>query len=142
MAGTVGGVVRTAFRARWLPRHVLALVLIATLILLGRWQWDVSSSERGSLQNTLYAFQWWAMALMVCYGWWRLLRDDTYGRPEPVTVRLSSEEQQWTDGASWEVFEAGDPRFEPLAADPESERELADYNEYLSKLNARSERAL
>ena len=60
---TVDTVVRTAFRLRWLPRHVLALVLIAALILLGRWQWDVSESPRGGLQNLLYAFQWWAMAV-------------------------------------------------------------------------------
>ncbi len=62
---------------------MLALVLIAALILLGRWQWDVSESSRGGLQNLLYAFQWWAMAAMVVYGWWRLLRDDAYGRPQP-----------------------------------------------------------
>ena len=52
------------------------LVLVAVLSLLGRWQWDVSQSARGGLQNFLYAFQWWFIAMMVIYGWWRLLHDE------------------------------------------------------------------
>ena len=119
---------------RWLPRHVLALALIAALILLGRWQWDVSESARGDLQNLLYAFQWWAMALMVGYGWWRLLRDDAYGRPAVGTARVA-------DGGSW--AEDG-PAFASAATsepEPEPDPELDDYNDYLSRLNARSESA-
>jgi DNA-binding transcriptional regulator of glucitol operon len=122
---------------------VLALVLIAALILLGRWQWDVSESQRGSLQNLLYAFQWWAMALMVGYGWWRLLRDDAYGRPEPklTTVRAVLN----TDDAGWQSLglgAAGALSAEAQTAqDRESDPELADYNDYLSRLNARAERA-
>ena len=144
-AGTVDTVVRTAFRLRWWPRHVLALVLIAALILLGRWQWDVSESSRGGLQNLLYAFQWWAMAAMVVYGWWRLLRDDAYGRPParitPPRAVLSASE------ATWNFDEFGAPdAFASLTAQTADDRdpdpELAEYNDYLTKLNARSERAL
>jgi DNA-binding transcriptional regulator of glucitol operon len=141
--GTVDGVVRTAFRARWLPRHVLALLLIATLILLGRWQWDVSESQRGSLQNLLYAFQWWAMALMVGYGWWRLLRDDAHGRPAPKLTTVKAVLN--ADDAGWPSFgldSVGALSEEAQAAeDRESDPELADYNDYLSRLNARAERA-
>lgn len=140
------GVLRTAFRPRWLPRHVLATLLIAALAFLGRWQWDVSSSERGSLQNVLYAFQWWAMAIMVGYAWWRLLRDDTYGRPAPKAKATSA--RTIADDATWAV---GDPQPTTLsdaqallteaAAERESDPELDDYNRYLSWLNTRSERA-
>jgi DNA-binding transcriptional regulator of glucitol operon len=147
MAGTVDGVLRTACRPRWLLRHVLALVLIAALILLGRWQWDVSNSPRGSLQNLLYAFQWWAMAMMVGYGWWRLLRDDAYGRPSvPVTTAravLMADDASWEslalDPTSVRNFQAGGAA--PTAQEREADPELADYNDYLSRLNARAERA-
>jgi len=136
-------VVRTAFRLRWLPRHVLALVLIAALILLGRWQWDVSESQRGGLQNLLYAFQWWTMAAMVVYGWWRLLRDDAYGRPPaqatPARAALSG-------GTEWDFPQFGEvDAFASLRAQTADDRdpdpELAEYNDYLARLNARSERA-
>lgn len=137
-------VVRTAFRLRWLPRHVLALILIAALILLGRWQWDVSESPRGGLQNLLYAFQWWAMAGMVVYGWWRLLRDDAYGRPA-ARVTPSRASLVSADG-DWEFPEFGQPdAFASLtpqtAHDRDPDPELAEYNDYLTRLNARSERA-
>jgi hypothetical protein len=141
VARTVDTVVRTAFRLRWLPRHVLAVVLIIALCLLGRWQWDVSESSRGGLQNLLYAFQWWAMALMVIYGWWRLLRDDAYGRP--VAGLTTAPRLTTADDAAWDsgdmfasmTFAAQD------AEDRESDPELAEYNEYLSRLHARSQRA-
>jgi DNA-binding transcriptional regulator of glucitol operon len=148
-------VLRTAFRARWLPRHVIALLAISGLVLLGRWQWDVSESERGGLQNLLYALQWWAMALMVGYGWWRLLTDDAHG----VTARRSvaAATGSWTTGtttetavqtaaddASWASYDrSGSDQLGAgsTAEDAESDRELEDYNRYLSWLNTRSERA-
>jgi DNA-binding transcriptional regulator of glucitol operon len=128
-------VLRTALRVRWLPRHVLALALIAALIMLGRWQWDVSESARGDIQNLLYAFQWWAMSLMVGYGWWRLLRDDAYGRPVAATAPVA-------DNASWDA-EARSPlgRGAGSAPEPDPDPELDDYNDYLSRLNASSEGA-
>lgn len=144
VAGTVDIVLRTAFRLRWLPRHALAIVLIAALILLGRWQWDVSESSRGTLQNLLYAFQWWAMALMVVYGWWRLLRDDAYGRPQaqiaPARGVLGAAEA----GREYRDFGALDAIASLTAQtddDREPDPELAEYNDYLARLNTRAERA-
>lgn len=123
---------RTAFRARWLPRHALALIVIAALSLLGRWQWDVSYSERGSLQNLLYAFQWWVMAAMVGYAWWRLLHDDAHGRTRPAVKALPT-----ADDAAWPT----PPASMPANATLEPDDELDEYNAYLAQLNARSERA-
>jgi DNA-binding transcriptional regulator of glucitol operon len=141
VAGTVDTVVRTAFRLRWLPRHVLAVALIIALCLLGRWQWDVSESSRGGLQNLLYAFQWWAMALMVIYGWWRLLRDDAYGRP--VAGLMTVARLTTADDEAWDSRDMFAPMTfaEQDADDLESDPELAEYNQYLSRLNARSQRA-
>jgi hypothetical protein len=141
VAGTVDLVLRTALRPRWLPRHVLALVLLAALILLGRWQWDVSESSRGGLQNLLYAFQWWAMAAMVVYGWWRLLRDDVYGRP--VAGRTTAPRLTTADDEAWDSRDmfATMTFDEQDADDRESDPELAKYNEYLSRLNARSKQS-
>src|SRR5579875_2151265 len=84
--GSVRSVLQTALRPRWWPRHLLLVVIVAGFCFLGHWQWDVSVSPRGSLQNTLYAFQWWAMALIVIYGWWRLLYEEAHPerRPRPA----------------------------------------------------------
>jgi DNA-binding transcriptional regulator of glucitol operon len=117
-----------------LPRHVLAVIVIAALSLLGRWQWDVSYSERGSLQNLLYAFQWWVMAAMVGYAWWRLLHDDAHGRTPHIAVKTTTT----ADDAAW-------PTTDPAASMPanttlEPDDELDEYNAYLAQLNARSER--
>ena len=120
---------------------MLALILIAALTLLGRWQWDVSQSQRGTLQNLLYAFQWWTMAAMVIYGWWRLLRDDVYGRP---TAGLTTARPlMTTDDKSWDTFDTSTPAITAAQEqdDHEPDPELAEYNNYLSRLNARSERA-
>jgi len=132
---TVDGVLRTAFRARWLPRHVLAVIVIAALSLLGRWQWDVSYSERGSLQNLLYAFQWWVMAAMVGYAWWRLLHDDAHGRTPHIAVKTTTT----ADDAAWPTPNAAASM--PANTTLEPDDELDEYNAYLAQLNARSERA-
>ncbi|HEY8729370.1 MAG TPA: hypothetical protein VIL94_07280 [Acidothermaceae bacterium] len=126
---------RTAFRARWLPRHALAVVLIAALSLLGRWQWDVSYSERGSLQNLLYAFQWWVMAAMVGYAWWRLLHDEAHGR----TPRIATTKAAIADDAAWPTANAAASM--PANTTLEPDDELDEYNAYLAQLNARSEGA-
>ena len=52
----------------------LSLALIVTMVLLCRWQLDVSNSKHFNLQNFGYAFQWWAFSLFVVWMWvgWRL----------------------------------------------------------------------
>lgn len=141
-AGTVDAVVRMAFTLRWLPRHLAMLVIVVSFSLLGRWQWDVSNSARGGLQNLLYAFQWWAMAAMVIYGWWRLLRDAVHGRPVPKRPPAAV-----SDAESWAVparARASSGLVEAQLADDrpdETDEELARYNEYLAALNRRAQSA-
>lgn len=155
-------VVRTAFRLRWLPRHLLMIVAVAVLSLLGRWQWDVSESQRGGLQNLLYAFQWWVVAAMVIYGWWRLLHDDAHPRPREenlsATASVAGPAGAGTTGTgddeswAWQPATARDPASANAAGaanaadaadrsiDGEADPELTEYNEYLTWLNNRAER--
>lgn len=141
-------VFRMALRARWLPRHLAMLVIVTAFSLLGRWQWDVSESQRGGLQNFLYAFQWWFMAGMVIYGWWRLLHDDVHGRrhADPVAATPTGPSLVTADdGAAWPAIARRVSTAELIdaqlaaAEDDDTDEELARYNEYLASLNRRSE---
>jgi hypothetical protein len=67
--------VRTLLMPKWLAGHVLVLVLCVTMVLLGRWQLDVSNSKHFDLQNFGYAFQWWAFTIFALVMWIRVLRD-------------------------------------------------------------------
>jgi hypothetical protein len=131
------------------------LVVVAVLSLLGRWQWDVSQSSHGGLQNFLYAFQWWFMAAMVIYGWWRLLRDDAHPHTRPKPDLVPAPAGEWLGdpraafGDAGGTGQAGDPSSAgdlaaatdatTFAADDDDE-ELAAYNEYLARLNDRARR--
>jgi DNA-binding transcriptional regulator of glucitol operon len=59
----------------WVALHVAALALVVTMVLLGRWQLDVSNSKHFSLQNFGYALQWWAFSAFVIGMWVRIVRD-------------------------------------------------------------------
>jgi hypothetical protein len=140
-------VLRTALRLRWYPRHLLALVLIAGMILLGRWQWDVAQSQRGGLQNLLYSFQWWALGLVILYGWWRLLRDDTYGRPAAGAAERAAAaptpaliDDDWTPVGTSSA-ELINLQLATTEEPDDTDDEMAAYNKYLEKLNARSQRS-
>jgi DNA-binding transcriptional regulator of glucitol operon len=128
-----------AFTLRWLPRHLAMLIIVAAFSLLGRWQWDVSNSARGGLQNLLYALQWWTMAAIIIYGWWRLLHDAVHGRPTPK-LPVATGASAWPHHRplpSSELIDAQLANEEP----DETDEELARYNEYLASLNRRAENA-
>ena len=130
------------------------LILVAALSLLGRWQWDVSQSQRGGLQNLLYAFQWWFMAGMVIYGWARLLHDEAHPKAtteapargeSPAAEGLSKAlagEEPWTyRTATSDLIDAQLAVADDGAKAGETDEELVEYNQYLAFLNARAERA-
>ncbi|MDP9093245.1 MAG: hypothetical protein M3N95_09975 [Actinomycetota bacterium] len=66
---------RFAVSPGWLVGHLVSLALIVTMVLLGRWQLDVSNSKHFSVQNFGYALQWWAFSTFVAVMWARVLRD-------------------------------------------------------------------
>lgn len=123
LAGNVQGpttslerVIRVLLSPRWLARHVLLAVALATCFLFGRWQLG-RAVDRHSVLNWSYAIEWTLFGLfaIVCWGWY--LRDDLRGdtRPEeplePVYL----------------------PQAEPVTA--EEDPELAEYNRYLASLH-------
>jgi DNA-binding transcriptional regulator of glucitol operon len=128
-----------AFTLRWLPRHLAMLIIVAAFSLLGRWQWDVSNSARGGLQNLLYALQWWTMAAIIIYGWWRLLHDAVHGRPEPK-LPVATGASAWPHHRPLPSSELIDAQLANEELD-ETDEELARYNEYLASLNRRAENA-
>jgi hypothetical protein len=71
---------------RWLLGHLVVLAAVITMILLGRWQLEVSNRRHFDLQNSAYSVQWWAFALFALFFWGRIIRDHARrvaGEPEP-----------------------------------------------------------
>jgi hypothetical protein len=66
---------RILLSPRWLALHAVVLALSVTMVLLGRWQLDVSNSKHFDLQNFGYAFQWWAFTAFGLVMWIRVMRD-------------------------------------------------------------------
>lgn len=68
---------RFALHGRWVPWHVMCIVLISLLIAAGVWQWNVAFDdvEGINMRNLVYAIQWWIFAAFGCWFWWRFLRD-------------------------------------------------------------------
>ncbi len=79
---------RTFFAPRWLGLHVFILVISVAMVLLGRWQLDVSNSKHFDLQNFGYAFQWWAFSLFALLLWVRIIRDARRPPNERITNRI------------------------------------------------------
>jgi DNA-binding transcriptional regulator of glucitol operon len=75
---------RVLFTPAWLGRHLALVCCLITFSILGRWQWDVSRSPTGTLQNTLYAFQWWSFGLVFIYGWWWMIRHELREQRAPA----------------------------------------------------------
>jgi hypothetical protein len=68
------GVVRTFLRRRWLAFHVIVLALVTTMVLLGRWQLDVSNSKHFDWQNFGYSIQWWLFSAFGLFVWVRVMQ--------------------------------------------------------------------
>jgi hypothetical protein len=112
-------VYKFALRPRWLVLHVLVLAAVVTMVLLGRWQLEVSNRHGFRLQNSAYSVQWWAFALFAIFFWYRILRDQARrddAKPKPVVEPVAY---------------VGYVRPETAV---EFDAENASYNEYLARL--------
>ena len=121
---------------RWLALHVVALALVVTMVLLGRWQLDVSNAKHFNLQNFGYALQWWAFSAFVLLMWARVVRDARGRGPAHGS----------SAGTASQDAESGSGDEEPVAyrryVMPESatapavatDAEHAAYNAYLAQL--------
>jgi DNA-binding transcriptional regulator of glucitol operon len=138
---TVVGVwrrVRNATSPGWVFVHLLTVALVVTMVLLGRWQLNVSNSKHFNLQNFGYALQWWAFSAFVLVMWVRVVRDGGLHDPDAgVPVAENAE------GAPGEPEAVQYRRYVmPSVADaaPSNDPTLGAYNDYLARLAADDER--
>ena len=81
--------VRKFLSPRWLALHGVVLASSVAMVLLGRWQLDVSNSKDFSLQNFGYALQWWTFTVFLIFFWLRLMRDaQRPPLPDPASGQL------------------------------------------------------
>jgi DNA-binding transcriptional regulator of glucitol operon len=140
----VSGRVRTYLTPGWLAFHLAVLAAVVTMVLLGRWQLDVSDSKHFSLQNFAYALQWWLFSAFALGMWVRVIRD------RGVTGATGTARTDAADGPAAQQAEAADAAHThvpyrryvmPSSSDaaPVDDPEIAAYNDYLARL-AKGER--
>lgn len=123
--------VRQFLAPKWLFGHLAVVIVAITMILLGRWQLDVSNSKHFDLQNFGYALQWWAFCLFALGFWAKILHDQAKRRgaspaSQPVPPPATSPEP-----AAYRRYVM------PTAAAEETDPEIARYNAYLAALAER-----
>jgi DNA-binding transcriptional regulator of glucitol operon len=114
---------------RWLAVHLVVLAAFVTMVLLGRWQLDVSNTKHFSLQNFAYALQWWAFALFALLMWARVLRDTagpSAGRAEVDATRPHPEVETVVTYR----------RYVPVRPTEDLDPHRGAYNQYLADLAA------
>jgi DNA-binding transcriptional regulator of glucitol operon len=118
----------------WWGRHLLAVVLVVVLSLLGRWQWSRAMASTGSLQNLLYAIEWWVFAGLVILGWALMARDEVRG------VDRRSARVESADLPAFAAAPAQESGAASVADAAAADDELATYNAYLAWLAAHPRR--
>jgi DNA-binding transcriptional regulator of glucitol operon len=141
--GRVSRSYRFAGSPRWVAGHVLVLAVMVTMVLLGRWQLDVSDAKGFSLQNFGYALQWWAFSLFGGGLWLKIVRDNA-GRPGAASTSTSlGDAAPSADGAAG-AQRAPEPIIYRRYVMPDSTQQpdtrddplLSEYNDYLAALAA------
>lgn len=134
---------RFALSPGWLVVHLTTIALVVAMVLLGRWQLNVSDAKHFSLQNFGYAVQWWAFSLFVLTMWARILRDT--GRRSSATAAGDAYRAGRTPG-----LEPHPDPDQPVAyrryvmpqsgagPAPAGDSEHAAYNDYLARLDTDS----
>jgi DNA-binding transcriptional regulator of glucitol operon len=77
----VGRSARMLLTPGWICLHVLLIAAVVAMVLLGRWQLQVSDRKHFDAQNFGYVLQWWAFAGFSLAIWLRVMRDRL--RPPP-----------------------------------------------------------
>lgn len=106
----------------WLALHLAAVVVVAGLVELGRWQWH-RALETHRFQNYSYAFEWWLFAAFAVFLWVKTMADSLEDAEEPA-------------GPPAEV--APLVVLAPTVVD-DDDPELAAYNRRLAALHARDQ---
>lgn len=134
---------------KWLLLHALTIAACLTMLLLGRWQWDVAHRHHGDIRYYAYAFQWWAFVGFALLMWYRVILDYLRAGRRPA-----SQAGQPANQAGQPANQAGQPATQPMRSDqPPASRYLAytppavpttaerdperlRFNAYLARLNA------
>lgn len=67
---------RYILQPRWIPWHVLCVVVTLVFVRLAGWQWAVAHSQfHLDWQNAGYAVQWIFFIGFVWWFWWKVMRD-------------------------------------------------------------------
>lgn len=133
---------------RWLMLHVLVIVLVATFLGLGWWQWR--RGEAGNARSFAYAIEWPLFAVFTVFMWARLIRDDARSRAAGGQRTVAGGATTVPSTSAPPVADGKDapgrlPRVAAMRAhrrpepDDEVDEELAAYNRYLAQLNAETE---
>ena len=137
-----GGSARTGLRKillspAWWAGHVFVIAAVLVMLRLGLWQWHRSQSASGGIQNWAYAFQWPCFAVFTIVLWVKTIRLET-GDPdeaEASTSRFAAKalpEPAIKKGPGVRIGIMTTP--EPTDVE---DVEVATYNAYLARLNAR-----
>jgi DNA-binding transcriptional regulator of glucitol operon len=120
----------------WLALHFVAVALVVTMVLLGRWQLDVSNAKHFNLRNFGYALQWWAFGAFILLMWARVVRDARSRGPVPdPAAGAASQDAEPGSGAEESVayrrYVMPESATAPAIA---ADAEHAAYNAYLAQL--------
>ena len=117
----------------WIARHVAMVVLVVGFLGLGWWQ--VTRAAGGNALSFGYAIEWPVFAGFVVFVWWREVRHTLRGpraeRPTPAPPATAGPEP----AAATPVVRRP-VRVSRVPAAGAEDGELAEYNRYLSWLNA------
>ena len=112
--------------ARRLGIAGLCVLALAASVALAWWQWSRFESASGTFQNLGYVLQWPLFGLFPAFMVWRWRR-----------LRHAEEAKAAEPAAA--PAPAPKPEPKPLPQDEEPDDELAAYNRFLAKLNARDQ---
>lgn len=125
---------RFAAAPRWVVGHVVVVALMVTMILLGRWQLNVSDAKHFALQNFGYAFQWWAFAIFTFVMWLRILRDaQRHGTDATTAEQIAQARAAAAEPVAYRRYLMPQSSDGPRHVE---DSEQAAYNDYLAQLNA------
>jgi DNA-binding transcriptional regulator of glucitol operon len=117
---------------RWLLGHLTVAIIAVTMVLLGRWQLDVSNARHFDLQNSGYAVQWWAFTVFTIVMWVRILRDIARrSREDPVAEISSAADTPAEEPRAYRRYVMPQSSTSPPVA---VDGEHAAYNDYLARL--------
>lgn len=132
---------RVLLTPRWIAWHLFVIVAIAAMMFLGLWQFR--RAEAGNSLSWAYTFEWPVFSVFAVVFWLKTIKDEL----RPPAAGEAEKDHTWLppgvgEPPPWDLdaaapadgsAAAGEAGPEP--APDKSGAELAEYNEYLSRLS-------